>query len=107
MRFAHHSDTFGKPYGYFEFNQFPGCAQLLVSNHSYIKPEERNKGYGEAQQRIKLDMAAELGYNCIICTVHADNIPEISILKKNNWKFVHDFHNTETNKTIQIWIRNI
>ncbi len=95
------------PYGYFEFNRFPGCAQIIVSNHAYVKPEERGKGYGSEQQRIKLDMAAQLGYNCIICTVDSKNIVEKFILNKNSWKHVHTFRNTETLKDIEIWVRDI
>lgn len=95
------------PYGYFEFNTFPGCAQLIVSNHAWVRPSERNKGYGQEQQRVKLDMAAELGYNCIICTVDSKNTVEKHILKKNGWKYCHTFHNTETLKHIEIWVRDI
>lgn len=95
------------PYGYFEFNTFPGCAQLIVSNHAWVQPSKRNQGYGQEQQRVKLDMAAELGYNCIICTVDAKNTVEKHILKKNGWKHVHTFHNTESLKFIEIWIRDI
>lgn len=69
-------------HGYYEFNQFPGCAQLIVSNHAFITKDQRGKGYGKHQQRVKLDLAAELGYNCIICTVKSTNLREKHIMRK-------------------------
>lgn len=95
------------PYGYYEFNTFPGCSQLIVSNHAYIKPEQRGKGFGQLQQLQKLELAAQLGYNCIICTVRADNEREKHILKKNGWKFVHSFFNTQSEHLVEIWVRDI
>lgn len=94
-------------HGYYEFNQFPGCSQLIVSNHAFIKKEQRGKGYGQEAQRNKLNLAAELGYNCIICTVRESNTREKHILSKNNWKHVHTFFNTQTESRIEIWIRDI
>lgn len=94
-------------YGYYEFNTFPGCSQLIVSNHAYIQKEQRGKGFGQEQQRIKLDIAAMLGYNCIICTVKADNAVEKHILQSNKWKHVHTFFNTETEHNIEIWVRDL
>lgn len=98
---------YSSQHGYYEFNQFPGCAQLIVSNHAFVTREQRGKGFGQAQQLTKLNLAAELGYNCIICTVQETNKPEIAILTKNGWKHVHTFFNTESNCRIQIWIRDI
>lgn len=95
------------PNGYYEFNQFPGCAQLIVSNHAFIKKEHRGKGFGQQAQLNKLNLAAELGYNCIICTVKASNMREKYILQKNNWKHVWSFFNTESETEIEIWIRNL
>ncbi len=94
-------------YGYYEFNTFPGCAQLIVSNHAFIKKEHRGKGFGQQQQLNKLNLAAELGYNCIICTVKETNTPEKAILKKNGWKHVHTFFNTESGCNIEIHVRDI
>lgn len=98
---------FQSQYGYYEFNTFPGCAQLIVSNHAFIKKEHRGKGFGQKQQLTKLNMAAELGYNCIICTVKESNETEKHILKKNGWKYCHTFFNTASECNIEIWVRDI
>lgn len=94
-------------YGYYEFNTFPGCNQLIVSNHAFIKPEQRGKGFGQKQQLNKLNLAAELGYNCIICTVKSDNEVEKYILNKNGWIQVHTFFNTQSENLIDIFLRDI
>lgn len=94
-------------HGYYEFNQFPGCAQLIVSNHAFITKDQRGKGFGQKQQLAKLEFAAQLGYNCIICTVKQSNVAEKRILSKNGWKHVHTFFNTESNCPIEIHVRDI
>lgn len=93
--------------GYYEFNQFPGCAQLIVSNHAFIRPDQRGKGFGQKQQLAKLELAAQLGYNAIICTVKENNVREKRILAKNGWKHVHTFFNTESSCNIEIHVRDI
>lgn len=98
---------YSSQHGYYEFNQFPGCAQLIVSNHAFITKDQRGKGFGQKQQLQKLEQAAMLGYNAIICTVKETNLPEKRILKKNGWKHVHTFFNTESCCNIEIHVRDI
>lgn len=98
MRFRDNSHT-----GFYELNSFPGCNQLVVSNHAFIFPGYRGRGFGNLQHKERLEKAKELGYNCIICTVKANNLPEKKILMKNNWKMVFQFINKETNNDIEIW----
>lgn len=96
---------FADDVGFYELNPFPGCNQICVSNHALIYAEERGKGLGQIQHQERLRKAEELGYDFIICSVRADNVVEITILKKNGWIMSHEFVSRETGNTVQIWGR--
>lgn len=100
MRFANYA-------GHYELNSFPGCNQLVVSNHAFVKKHLRGSGRGKLQHNVRLAKAKELGYDCIICTVRRDNAVEKVILTRNNWTKVHEFYNSETEHTIEVWARNL
>lgn len=93
--------------GFYELNPFPGCNQLVVSNHAYITPEWRGKGYGKEQHEQRLKNAKDMGYDCIVCTVHSSNDKEKTILSANGWKTVHAFKNRETGHQVEIWVKNL
>lgn len=93
--------------GFYELNSFPGCNQIVVSNHSFVKPELRGMGLGKQIHQERLDLMKELGYDYALCTVKADNIAQISILVKNQWKFLDSFHNKETGHDVLIYGRKV
>ena len=96
MRFANDK-------GYCELNPFPGCSQIVVSNHGVIYPKERGKGYGSGNHKLRVERAKFMGYDYILCTVKSDNIVEIKILDKNKFKKLDSFVNTETNNIVYIY----
>jgi L-amino acid N-acyltransferase YncA len=96
MRFANEN-------GYCELNSFPGCNQIVVSNHAFIYKDKRGKGLGYLNHKLRLKRASFLGYDYLICTVKADNLPELAILKKSNFKELDEFLNTETGNIIKIF----
>lgn len=98
---------FGNEFGFYELNPFPGCNQLVVSNHAHIYPWFRGKGHGQKQHLERLAKARELGYNKIICTVNSENAAEIHILNKNHWTKHGDFVNKETGGLVEIWSRDL
>jgi hypothetical protein len=54
MRYADERGT-----GFYELNPFPGCNQIVVSNHAFIYPAYRNGGwdgkkYGQLQHKERL-----------------------------------------------------
>lgn len=100
MRFADEN-------GYYELNPFPGCNQLVVSNHAFIWKDKRGQGLGKKQHEARLAKARELGYNAIICTVRVTNTVEKAILTKYGWTKVHEFLNTESDVTIEIWLKTL
>ena len=101
MRYA---DLYG---GFYELNPFPGCNQIVVSNHSWVAPEQRGKGLGDLIHKERLEHAKTLGYDYVICTVKADNVPQIKILEKNGWTLLDSFINRETTNQVLIYGREV
>lgn len=93
--------------GFWELNPFPGCNQLIVSNHAFVYPEYRNKGVGKALHEKRLAQAKRLGYDYIICTVVATNYPQIKILERFKWEILTSFKNMETGNVIYICGRSL
>jgi RimJ/RimL family protein N-acetyltransferase len=95
-----YSDEHG---GFYELNPFPGCNQLVVSNHAWVAPENRGKGLGTVIHGERLAKMRILGYDYAICTVRCTNEPQICILKNAGWKKLDDFLNRETGHCIELW----
>ncbi len=92
-------------YGYRELHSFPGCNQIVISNHAHIYPEFRGKGHGTIENKAQVTRAADMGYDYIMCTVRSCNVPQIKILEKNGWKHLDTFTNTQTENEILIYGR--
>lgn len=93
--------------GFYELNPFPGCNQIVVSNHSWVTWENRGKGLGTAIHQERLGRIKLLGYDYAICTVRADNVPQIKILTAAGWKFLDEFLNRETGHTVLLYGRKV
>lgn len=89
--------------GFYELNPFPGCNQIVVSNHAFIYPEVRSKGLGTHYNGIRVKQAKFLGYNYLMCTVISTNYPQLKIMKKNGFKELDEFYNKETGNTVKIF----
>ena len=96
MRFANES-------GYCELNSFPGCSQIIVSNHAFIYRDKRGKGEGTTNHKLRIERAKFMGFDYLLCTVKSTNLPELAILKKNNFKELDEFLNTETGNLVKIF----
>jgi len=96
---------FSDEHGFYELNPFPGNNQIVVSNHAFIYPSHRNRGFGKVQHEQRLAKARELGYNYILCTVNKENDVECHILEKNGWHMFDGFLNLETDNYVGIWGR--
>jgi hypothetical protein len=96
---------YSNEFGFYELNPFPGCNQLVVSNHAFIKPEYRDRGHGGIQHRKRLQLIESLGYDAAICTVREDNVAEREILIKNGWTRVFSFRNSETDHMISVYMK--
>lgn len=98
---------FSNEYGFYELNPFPGCNQIVVSNHALIYEWARGRGHGQRQHENRLNQARALGYDLMLCTVREDNEVEIHILRKNGWIVEREFMSTETGHAVQLWSRNL
>lgn len=94
-------------FGFFELNPFPGSNQIVVSNHAFIYPEHRGKGLGSKKHRERLELAASLGYDLILCTVRDTNAKQRAILRNNGWTIYVGFLSTETEHGVELWGRRL
>lgn len=98
---------FANEYGYCELNDFPGCSQIVVSNHAFVYPKHRGKGHGRHNHRLRLQRATDLGYDLIIATIRVGNEAEESIVKTEGWQEVFRFINSNTGNTVGIWVKQL
>ena len=100
---------YGDEFGFFELNPFPGCNQIVVSNHAFIYPTYRGQGYGQMQHHDRLAQAMRLGYDAVLCTVDEKNVAEIHILTKNDWKRLTQvaIPNVQTGHNVDLWLKRL
>ena len=94
-------------FGFYELNPFPGCNQIVVSNHAFINKAARGQGHGRKQQEDRLENIKALGYDYVVCTVKATTVAEIKNLVRTGWKQLDSFLNRETENTVQLWGKSI
>jgi len=111
MRYPFHAlvegNPLGKPVGHYELNNFPGCNQIVVSNHSCIYPQHRGKGLGKALSIEKLAVAKNEGYDYAIATVVGSNSPQLAIMESNGWTLLDTFFNRESGNEVNIFGRRL
>lgn len=93
--------------GHYELNNFPGCNQIVISNHSCIYPEYRGKGFGLELAKEKISRAKEEGFDYMIATVVSANIVQLKIMEKNGWKLLDTFFNRESGNEVNIFGRTL
>ena len=98
---------FANEFGYCELNPFPGCNQIVVSNHGVIFEQHRGVGNGHKNHHLRVDRAKALGYDLMLCTVRSNNKPEKAILKAAHWVKVFEFRNSESGHDIEIWVKTL
>lgn len=94
---------YANEFGFCELNTFPGCNQIVVSNHAFVYRDKRGQGHGSKNHEIHVERAKFLGFDYILCTVRANNAAELAILTKHNFKELDEFINTETGNTVKIF----
>lgn len=82
-----------------------GCNGVCVSHGVKIMPNYRGKGYGSMLCKFREDLARDLGYSSMICTVVNGNIPQEKIMQKNGWKIISSFHNKKTGNDVNLFFK--
>lgn len=72
--------------GSFELTIMPGNRRVLISQHSFIRPECRGMGHGQRYLQAREEIARYAGCNLMLATVREDNAIEIHLLEKHGWK---------------------
>lgn len=85
-----------------ELVQMIHCCGICVSTSAMIYDKYRGMGLGTLLNKLRIHLAAEAGYGCLMCTDIDSNIPQRKILAKNGWKDVHSFTNPRTGNVIHI-----
>lgn len=98
---------YGSDYGFFELNPFPGCNQIVISNHSWVHPKHRGQGLGHKEHQARLTEIERLGYDYILCTCKESNIAQIKILEKHGWTYLSKFKNRETENTVFLYGKEV
>jgi len=106
MRYPFFGESF-LPIGHYELNHFPGCNQIVISNHSCIYPEFRGQGHGLALAKEKIAMAKEEGFDYMIATVVSTNTAQLKIMEKNGWTLLDTFFNRESGNEVNIFGRRL
>lgn len=87
---------------YFTLQQLPGCCGVCVSTNSAVMLAWKGKGVATRLNAFRRMAAHHLGYTTLLCTDVDSNVPQKKVLKKNNWKQVHQFTNSRTKNVVNI-----
>ncbi len=110
MRYQFFDDGYcfgARPAGHYELNNFPGCNQIVVSNHSCIYPLLRGNGLGQKLSEEKIATAREEGFDYMIATVVSTNTAQLKIMEKNGWTLLDTFFNRESGNEVNIFGRRL
>lgn len=94
----------------------PGCCGVAVSCLAYVSPGYRKKGLGKLLNELRLQIAHEWGYSCVIATniQKSDDswgswpedkgleLAQRKILRQNNWRLATKFHNRRSGNTVGV-----
>lgn len=80
----------------------PGCCGIVVSTGAFVFNNYRRKGLGTLLNRMRQQMAWDLGYTVMACTDLNNNTPQQRILFHMNWDKIWQFVNRRTGNRINV-----
>lgn len=86
----------------FNLAQLHGCCGVSLSYHAHVSFGFRGRGLGTLLNKMREQIAVNLGYSFILCTDVANNKPQSKILKNNGWKTLAKFKNRRTGHLVNI-----
>jgi len=101
------SSSYGKHIAGFQLIQQPNCCGILISTQTYVIEEKRGQGIAQELMKLKIALAREFNYPCMLATARLDNEVEIHILEKFGWERGHEFLNNRTDNQLAIYTLDI
>jgi len=89
----------------FKLVPMSGCGGVIISCNVSVEPDFRNKGYGTLLSNIREQMAVELRYSAMVCTVIDGNTFQQRIMEKNGWQKSVSFLNSKTGNNIIMYTK--
>lgn len=85
----------------------PGTGEVVHLANSYITHQQRGKGLGSQYHQERLNhLIDDEKVTLVTCIIRMDNEPQVKILKKNGWKFLHEF-NSMYNEPLCLCVRDV
>jgi ribosomal protein S18 acetylase RimI-like enzyme len=101
VRFTH-------THGWGTATRTPGSGEVYHIHDVYVSYKERGKGLGNKYHEERIKYLEDQGdVTLVTCIVNKKNEAEIKILKKNGWKFLHEFDNKERDQRLILCCRHI
>lgn len=94
-------------HSFYSLTPLPGSSQIVVSHSAFTAESYRGKGHGKEAHQERLAHIRSLGYDYALCTVVADNVAQMSILRKAGWRLLATFVSSSSGNTINIMGRPI
>lgn len=86
-----------------ELTTLPGCTQVVVSHGVFIPKHLKGMGKGKSANKQRKQVAFELGYDYMLCTVDQANKAQVHILESNGWKLLDSFTSSKTENTVLLY----
>lgn len=86
----------------FKLVQMPGCCGICISTGAFVYEEYRGKGLGTLLNKLRIEMARQMGYGILMCTDVAKNKAQRKILTGNDWQDILYFTNPRTKNDIYV-----
>lgn len=86
----------------FTLKEMIGCCGICVSTGAWVHDNYQKRGLGSLLNKLRQDLAREMGYSVLLCTDRLNNKPQRKLLNKAGWEDVYEFTNSRTNNRIAI-----
>jgi hypothetical protein len=80
---------------------------VVVSHAVFIPKKDRGKGAGITAGWERIALAADLGYDLMLCTVVASNVVQQKVLAKCGWLMLTTFWSQRSDCVIQLWGKHL
>ena len=86
----------------FGLKEMIGCCGICVSTASWVHENYQRRGLGSLLNKLRQDLAREMGYSILLCTDRLQNKAQRKLLAKAGWEDIYEFTNQRTSNRIAI-----